>query len=113
MGTENKDYTFMNFINGLQTISLEDFPYNDLQESFNQLNFSDIWEYVGNVWNNVDGITTFFNAVGESLKGLWLSIIQIGQMIYYSITFAVKAFGWLFTNLMDIIKFVFTYIFSQ
>ena len=111
MGSDSKDYSFLNFINGLQTITIEDLPYNDLKTAFEQLNFSDIWEQVGDIWENVDGLFSFFEAVGYSFKGVWDSIIQIGQMMYYTVTFSVKFFGWLFNNLIEIIKFIFTYIF--
>ena len=103
----------MTFINGIKTLDIEPFPYNDLKTSFEALDFTNIWAEVAQVWSNVDGLFEFFEAVGKSFVGLWESIVQIGQMIYYTTAFAIKAIGWLFTNLMDIIKFVFTYIFQQ
>lgn len=103
----------MTFINGLRTLDVTPFPYDDLLIAFNYLDFSNVWEQVGDIWSNVDGLFSFFTAVGYSFKGVWDSILQIGQIIYYSTKFAILAFGWLFTNFMTIIKFVFTYIFVQ
>ena len=113
LGSDNRDYSFMTFVNGLRTLNIEPFPYEELKTAFSYLDFSNIWEEVGQIWENVDGLISFFQAVGLSFKGVWDSIVQIGQMIYYSITFAIKSFGWLFTNLMDIIKFVINYILNQ
>lgn len=103
----------MKFINGLNTLNVEPFPYNDLMTAFEYLDFSNVWEQVGDIWNNVDGLFSFFEAVGYSFKGVWDSILQIGQIIYYTTRFIIMAFGWLFRNFMTIIQFLFTYIFQQ
>jgi len=103
----------MKLINGIKTLNIDPFPYEDLKTAFGYLDFSNVWTQVGEIWNNVDGLFSFFEAVGYSFKGVWDSIIQIGQIIYYTTKFAIMAFGWLFSNLMNIIQFVFTYIFQQ
>ena len=107
----DKNYTFMEMVNAINTIEIIPFPYQAIEDSFNTLNFSDIWQEIGDIWNNVDGLFSFFEAVGYSLKGVWDSIIQIGKIIYYTTIFAVKFSSYFIVNMIQIIKFVFTYIF--
>ena len=106
-----KDYSFKTFLEGLQTIEFTDFDYTKLVDIFNQLNFADIWGSLGDTWANVNGLFSFFGAVGESFKALWESIVQIGQMMWGTITFTFSFLGFLFNNLISFVKFVFTYIF--
>ena len=103
----------MTFINGLKKLDFEPFPMDDIKTAFDKLNFSNIWEQVGNIWANVDGIGSFFTAVGASFSGLWDSIVQIGQMIYYMVRFAVVSMSWFIQVLIQVISFTGQYIFMN
>ena len=107
----DKEYSFMTFLKGLETIEFTDFDWQQLQEIFEKLNFTDIWSEIGDVWANVNGLFGFFYAVGMSFKAIWDSIVQIGQMIWGTITFTFSFIGFLFNNLISFVQFVFTYIF--
>lgn len=107
----DKDYSFMTLLKGLDTIEFTEFDWQKLQEIFETLNFQDIWSEIGNVWENVNGLFGFFYAVGMSFKAIWDSIVQIGQMIWGTLTFTFEFIGFLFYNLIAFVKFAFTYIF--
>lgn len=106
-----KDYSFKTFLEGLQTIEFTQFDYQKLVEIFNQLNFADIWGSLGDTWNNVNDLISFFGAMGSTFQAIFQSIIQIGQMMWGTITFTIEFIGFLFNNLISFVKFVFTYIF--
>ena len=101
----------MTLLMGLDTIEFTQFDWKKLVEIFNSLNFSDIWSDLGDVWANVNEFFSFFYAVGMSFKAIWDSVVQIGQMIYGTLTFTLEFIGYLFYNLIAFVKFAFTYIF--
>lgn len=108
----SKDINFTMLINGLSTLDLKSFDYSKITQAFNNLNFSDTWGNIANIWSNVDGLVSFFSAIGDTFVIFFSDIIDFFKAVYNIFIFFYEFGRYLFLNLFELIKYLFNYIFS-
>lgn len=108
----SKDLTFSFLIRGLDSINLKQFDYTKIKSAFDNLNFVDTWGDIANIWSEVDGLVSFFSAIGDTFVIFFSDIIDFFKAIYNIFIFTYEFISYLILNLFELIKYIFTYIFS-
>lgn len=108
----SKDLNFSLLINGLSTLNLKSFDYSKITQAFNNLNFVDTWGDIANIWSEVDGLVSFFSAIGDTFVIFFSDIIDFFKAIYNIFIFTYEFLSYLILNLFEFIKYIFSYIFS-
>ena len=108
----SKDLNFNLLLTGLSTIEFKDFDYSSIQDAFNNLDIVSRWSNLGDIWTNVDGLVSFFNAIGDTFVIIFNGIGDIFKLLYNLVRFIFVFGSYLISNLIEFTKFLFNYIFS-
>lgn len=108
----SKDLNFSLLINGLDSINLQEFDYSGIRSAFDNLNFSNSLSSIASIWSDVDGLISFFTAIGDTFVTFFSTIGDFFVACYNIFIFTFDFLRYFILNLFEFIKYLFTYIFS-
>lgn len=106
----DKNLSFMDILGGIKTINFKEFNYEQIKQSWDNLNMSNVWDNVGIIWENSNNflevlfaIQITIDAVAESIEKYFVLFFDINKFIFEFIWY-------LISNLIELFKFVINYI---
>lgn len=123
--TFNTSPSFYNFISGLSDLEFVQLEFTDLDSDFDTLfdKLEGYWttEYLGSlsqVWGDIDGLSDFFVALGNTFVYIWncitaiyFSITKLFEILWYFLIYCGDFFKFLGKNLIVVIQFTFNLLF--